>query len=314
MIAENEYVPAAGILHGWSDVSDACISRPIKDPELHWYRGQHIFRRLFLSRQVILYLSTDAESFFASFIQRRVTRRTSRALSMLWASAIKWDLKQSAAFSGPYSTYQITESLWRNSFLFPSHACSCTASRTRLSYLQYIAAKGVEIAEIPYCGHFPMYSNPVEMWRRIAQLLARSNSWKGQKYYIWLDGILPSLVVELTQSWHVVSLQIAKSRCIALCRKESGRAVELISSLPNREPAKDIEDTTTCETDWTGFHEIVFDRIKPPDVAGMDHTVRHEPSGHQVHCAIYINIFFIINHQPMNSLCNTLLRDVESTG
>ena len=38
-----------------------------------------------------------------------------------------------------------------------------------LSYLTTLAANGVELAEIPYSGHWPMYSNPVATWERIAQ-------------------------------------------------------------------------------------------------------------------------------------------------
>ena len=38
-----------------------------------------------------------------------------------------------------------------------------------LSYLPALAAGGVELADIPNSGHFPMYSNPVAMWRRIAE-------------------------------------------------------------------------------------------------------------------------------------------------
>ena len=45
-----------------------------------------------------------------------------------------------------------------------------------LSYLTYIAAEGVELAEIPECGHFPMYANPPEMWRRLAGFIARADS------------------------------------------------------------------------------------------------------------------------------------------
>lgn len=41
-----------------------------------------------------------------------------------------------------------------------------------LSYLSHIAAQGVELAEIPECGHFPMYANPPEMWRRIRRFIA----------------------------------------------------------------------------------------------------------------------------------------------
>lgn len=38
-----------------------------------------------------------------------------------------------------------------------------------LPYLPKLDANGVELAEIPHSGHFPMYSNPVAMWKRIAE-------------------------------------------------------------------------------------------------------------------------------------------------
>jgi pimeloyl-ACP methyl ester carboxylesterase len=40
-----------------------------------------------------------------------------------------------------------------------------------LSYLGRLEKQGVELAEISESGHFPMYSNPVEMYRRIALFL-----------------------------------------------------------------------------------------------------------------------------------------------
>ena len=40
-----------------------------------------------------------------------------------------------------------------------------------LTYLADIKSKGVRLAEIPECGHFPMYSNPPIMWRKIADFL-----------------------------------------------------------------------------------------------------------------------------------------------
>ena len=36
-----------------------------------------------------------------------------------------------------------------------------------LSYLGTLADAGVELAEITHSGHFPMYSNPTQMWARI---------------------------------------------------------------------------------------------------------------------------------------------------
>ena len=40
-----------------------------------------------------------------------------------------------------------------------------------LSYLAHIERQGVELAEIPQCGHFPMYSNPPAMWAWISNFL-----------------------------------------------------------------------------------------------------------------------------------------------
>lgn len=46
-----------------------------------------------------------------------------------------------------------------------------------LSYLGRLE-EGVELAEIVDSGHFPVYSNPVEMSRRIARFLHRlSERW-----------------------------------------------------------------------------------------------------------------------------------------
>ena len=42
-----------------------------------------------------------------------------------------------------------------------------------LSYLTSLDRHGVELAEIPLSGHWPMYSNPVAMWLGIASFLDR---------------------------------------------------------------------------------------------------------------------------------------------
>ncbi|MFP3458083.1 alpha/beta hydrolase, partial [Psychrobacter sp. SIMBA_152] len=47
---------------------------------------------------------------------------------------------------------------------------------SNLSYLRHIEREGVELAEIPACGHFPMYSNPVAMWKAIGDFISRAES------------------------------------------------------------------------------------------------------------------------------------------
>ena len=41
-----------------------------------------------------------------------------------------------------------------------------------LSYLPRLPAQGIRVEEVPGCGHFPTYSNPVHMWRAIAEFHA----------------------------------------------------------------------------------------------------------------------------------------------
>ncbi len=42
-----------------------------------------------------------------------------------------------------------------------------------LSYLDRLAEGGVELAEVPHSGHFPMYSNPPAMWEFISDFVRR---------------------------------------------------------------------------------------------------------------------------------------------
>jgi pimeloyl-ACP methyl ester carboxylesterase len=44
-----------------------------------------------------------------------------------------------------------------------------------LSYLDSLATAGVELARISHSAHFPMYSNPPEMWARIADFVTRAD-------------------------------------------------------------------------------------------------------------------------------------------
>jgi pimeloyl-ACP methyl ester carboxylesterase len=48
------------------------------------------------------------------------------------------------------------------------------AENSALSYLPKLAASGVELAEIPHSGHWPMYANPVAMWERIAAFIRQA--------------------------------------------------------------------------------------------------------------------------------------------
>jgi pimeloyl-ACP methyl ester carboxylesterase len=42
---------------------------------------------------------------------------------------------------------------------------------SELSYIERLTRSDVELAEIPFSAHFPMYSNPQELWSRLAQFI-----------------------------------------------------------------------------------------------------------------------------------------------
>ncbi|MGL5215406.1 MAG: alpha/beta fold hydrolase [Aeromonas hydrophila] len=46
-----------------------------------------------------------------------------------------------------------------------------------LSYLGALSQAGVRLTEIPRCGHFPMYSNPVLMWWALAEFFEESERY-----------------------------------------------------------------------------------------------------------------------------------------
>lgn len=60
---------------------------------------------------------------------------------------------------------------------FVSLPCPCMCmygeQNSSLSYLPTLNANGVDLAEIPHSGHWPMYSNPVAMWEHIARFHSR---------------------------------------------------------------------------------------------------------------------------------------------
>jgi pimeloyl-ACP methyl ester carboxylesterase len=49
-------------------------------------------------------------------------------------------------------------------------------ANSAVSYLADLAASDVELAKIPYSGHWPMYANPVAMWERIAAFIGQGSA------------------------------------------------------------------------------------------------------------------------------------------
>lgn len=122
----------------------------------------------FLSRQVVDYQQEDAERFFDDFIER--TRHAPAYASALYAASLRHKVR-AAAVRG---IFESMVDLSDNGALiekFLGLPCSTMfmygQQNASLSYLKHIQSRGVRLSEIPRCGHFPMYSNPVVMWEEI---------------------------------------------------------------------------------------------------------------------------------------------------
>ena len=128
----------------------------------------------FLSRQIFTFHSDDPEDFLDAFIDR--TRKTKSYGNALYASTLRARVRAGAVRPIFESMVRLSdEGNLLEKFLalpFPRMFMFGEENRT-LSYLGQLEQEGVELAQIPECGHFPMYSNPVEMYRRIAGFLNR---------------------------------------------------------------------------------------------------------------------------------------------
>ncbi|MFJ9742057.1 alpha/beta fold hydrolase [Streptomyces sp. NPDC101166] len=129
----------------------------------------------FLSRQILTHPSDDAEHFLSDFTER--ARRAPQFASALYAASVRHKVRAGAVRGIFESMVDLSDhgdlmtmflSLpFPRMFLYGEQNSS-------LSYLTKLAANGVELAEIPRSGHWPMYSNPVAMWDRIADFHARA--------------------------------------------------------------------------------------------------------------------------------------------
>jgi pimeloyl-ACP methyl ester carboxylesterase len=126
----------------------------------------------FLSRQILEYPAADAEGFFADFIER--TRQAPAHASALYAAGLRHKVRAAAVPGIFRSMVELSD---HGDLMAKFLALPCPRmfmygeQNASLSYLSRLRASGVRLAEIPECGHFPMYSNPPRMWRAIAGFL-----------------------------------------------------------------------------------------------------------------------------------------------
>lgn len=123
----------------------------------------------FLSRQIVTHSHHDPQDFLDDFIQRVWTSRFYG--SSLYASGVAHKVRAGAVRPIFESMVDLSDNgKLTDRFLslpFPRMYMYGVQNNT-LSYLPLLADHGVELAEIPACGHFPMYSNAPEMWSRIS--------------------------------------------------------------------------------------------------------------------------------------------------
>ncbi|OYD60195.1 UNVERIFIED_ORG: pimeloyl-ACP methyl ester carboxylesterase [Burkholderia sp. CF145] len=126
----------------------------------------------FLSRQVFDHPATDADTFFEQFIER--TWRSPFFSCSLYATSLRHKVRADAVrhiFSSMVELSDNASLLDRFLALPFPRMFMYGEQNASLSYLPTLSARGVQLAEVSHSGHFPMYSNPVEMWRRVAQFI-----------------------------------------------------------------------------------------------------------------------------------------------
>ncbi|HEY3573541.1 MAG TPA: alpha/beta hydrolase [Arthrobacter sp.] len=130
----------------------------------------------FLSRQIFLHPHEDPEQFLEDFITRNWAAPFYS--SPLYATSVRYKVRARAVRGIFESMVDLSDKAdLMEKFLslpFPRMFMYGEQNNT-LSYLPHLAANGVELAEIPHSGHFPMYSNAPEMWRRIAAFQAQAH-------------------------------------------------------------------------------------------------------------------------------------------
>ncbi|WP_322084579.1 alpha/beta hydrolase [Burkholderia sp. BCC1972] len=129
----------------------------------------------FLSRQIVDHPRDSAGRFFDDFIDR--TRCAPAYASALYSASLRHKVRADAVGGIFRSMVDLSDhgDLMRKFLGLPFPRMFMYGEQNAsLSYLGAIEAHGVVLSEIPDCGHFPMYSNPVLMWKAIAAFHAHA--------------------------------------------------------------------------------------------------------------------------------------------
>ncbi|ATW52281.1 alpha/beta fold hydrolase [Streptomyces peucetius] len=131
----------------------------------------------FLSRQIVTHSHDDPDAFLARFAERVGGSRFYGGA--LYASSLPHKVRAGAVraiFESMVDPSDHGKLLDRFLGLPAPKMFMYGEQNNTLSYLPALAEGGVELAGIDHCAHFPMYSNPPQMWARIADLVSRADA------------------------------------------------------------------------------------------------------------------------------------------
>ncbi|MFI0446323.1 alpha/beta fold hydrolase [Actinomadura sp. 6N118] len=131
----------------------------------------------FLSRQILTHSHDNPDEFLARFAERVGNSRFYGGA--LYASSLPHKIRAAAVrviFESMVDLSDHGKLLDRFLQLPTPKMFMYGKQNNALSYLRALAEGSVELAEIEHCAHFPMYSNPPQMWTRIADLVSRADA------------------------------------------------------------------------------------------------------------------------------------------
>jgi pimeloyl-ACP methyl ester carboxylesterase len=131
----------------------------------------------FLSRQAVTHPHDDPDTFLAEFTERVAGSRF--AATSLYAASLPHKVRPGVVRPIFESMVDLSDhgKLLDRFLALPMPRMFMYGEQNHaLSYLPDLAAAGVELARISKSAHFPMYSNPPEMWQRITDFVARADA------------------------------------------------------------------------------------------------------------------------------------------
>ncbi|MFJ9900980.1 alpha/beta fold hydrolase [Streptomyces sp. NPDC091280] len=131
----------------------------------------------FLSRQITTHPAEEDEDFFDGLSAR--AHRSTEFSSALYAASVRHKVRREAVRGIFESMVDLSDhgDLLTKFLTLPFPRMFMYGEQNaHLSYLPELAAHGVELAQIPRSGHWPMYANAVAMWQRIADFQSHSDT------------------------------------------------------------------------------------------------------------------------------------------